>query len=179
MPRAGDVLTNPVTGDRITFLVTGHETNDALLRFETVSCVGRRGPPLHMHEVAHERLEVLSGKLGVVVGRQRDRHVLEPGQSLVIPPGTPHTFYNAGDEPVRNVTELRPAGRFATALETLYSLASEEQRKRGGRANIWQLAIITRQTESWFVGLPIGLQKAIFSMLATIARWRGYSESSP
>ena len=180
MPKAGDVIRNPVTGDQIVFLLTAHETNGALLRFETVSAVGRRGPPLHLHEVTEERFEVLSGKLGVIVGAQRDHHILEPGQSLVVPPGMPHTFYNAGDEPVRSITEMRPAGGFATALETLYGLASDGKvSKRGAPRNIWQLAIITQQTESWFVGAPIGVQKAIFGVLATLARWLGYSESYP
>lgn len=180
MPKAGDVITNPITGDQITFLETAHETDGALLRFETVSPTGRRGPPLHVHEATQERFEVLSGKLGVVIGRQRDRHVLGPGQSLVVLPGTPHTFYNAGAAPVRSITEMRPADGFANALETLYGLASEaEHRKRGAFANMWRLAIITQQTESWFVGPPIGVQKVVFNVLATIARRLGYPESNP
>ena len=180
MPKAGDVIKNPVTGDQITFLLTAHETNGTLLRFETVSSVGRSGPPFHLHEVTEEYFKVLSGKLGVIVGAQRDRHILEPGQPFAIAPGTPHTFYNAGDEPVRHITEMRPAGGFATALETLYGLARDGKlSKRGAPTNIWQLAIITQQTESWFVGPPISVQKAIFGALATIARWLGYPESYP
>ena len=36
MAKAGDIIENPITGERITFLKTTQETNGELLRFEDV-----------------------------------------------------------------------------------------------------------------------------------------------
>jgi hypothetical protein len=42
--QAGDVIENPITGERITFLKTTRETNGELLRFEYVVPLGSPSP---------------------------------------------------------------------------------------------------------------------------------------
>jgi mannose-6-phosphate isomerase-like protein (cupin superfamily) len=59
---------------------------------------GRRGPGPHLHPFEHETFEILSGTLRVWIGgRPRD---LAAGDTLVIPPGTPHRFLNPAEEQV-------------------------------------------------------------------------------
>lgn len=59
---------------------------------------GQRGPGPHLHPHETETFEILSGTLRVwLAGRPRD---LEAGETLVVPPGTPHRFLNAGADPV-------------------------------------------------------------------------------
>jgi quercetin dioxygenase-like cupin family protein len=66
------------------------------------------GAPIHTHEHEDEYSFVLSGRLTAQVGDE----VLEagPGELLVKPRGIPHTFWNAGDEPVRFLELISPAG---------------------------------------------------------------------
>ncbi len=72
MAKAGDVIENPITGERITFLKTTGETGGELLRFEYILRPGFTIPE-HVHPHQEERHEVLSGTLrGRVGGQERD-----------------------------------------------------------------------------------------------------------
>lgn len=50
--------------------------------------------PLHMHTV-EETMLVLEGTIWAQVGNER--FTLEPHHTLIIPPGTPHAWGNAGE----------------------------------------------------------------------------------
>jgi quercetin dioxygenase-like cupin family protein len=67
--KAGDLIENPATGERITFLKTTQETNAELLRFEYVLPPGFTIPE-HVHPYQEERHEVLSGSLRGRAGDQ-------------------------------------------------------------------------------------------------------------
>lgn len=62
MARRGDVVENPMTGERVTFLETASDTGGELLRFEYV-LPPRFSIPEHVHPRQEERHEVLSGTL--------------------------------------------------------------------------------------------------------------------
>jgi uncharacterized protein YndB with AHSA1/START domain len=84
----------------------------------------------HVHPEQSERLEVLAGQMRVVMhGRE---HLLGVGQSIEIPPGTPHRQvpHGEGDGAVR--IQVRPAGRTQAFLETLARLCHEGQVMRSG-----------------------------------------------
>jgi quercetin dioxygenase-like cupin family protein len=84
MAKAGDIIENPITGERITFLKTTRETNGELLRFEYV-VPPRFFIPEHFHPHQEERREVLSGTLrGCVGGQERD---YSEGERVVGPAG--------------------------------------------------------------------------------------------
>jgi len=58
---------------------------------------GDMAPP-HVHHASDEGFCVLDGRLEVLVGRER--RVLGPGEHVVVPAGTTHTFATVGDAPV-------------------------------------------------------------------------------
>ena len=61
------------------------------------------GPPLHVHE--HEEAHVvLEGKVSYVIGDQR--FTVEGPYVVKIPAGVPHTFVNAGTQPLRLIGVL-------------------------------------------------------------------------
>jgi len=93
MIKPGTVVTSPHT--RIVFERTSAESDGALLRFEETYQVGPQRPPMHIHATQTERFTVLSGLLGVRVGRQTN--TLVAGEVVEVAPGTPHTLWNAGD----------------------------------------------------------------------------------
>ena len=66
------------------------------------------GAPLHTHAHEDENSHVTAGRLGVQIGGA----VLEagPGDTVVKPRGIAHAFGNPGDEPVRFLEPIRPAG---------------------------------------------------------------------
>ena len=80
MAKAGDVIENPITRERITFLKTTRETNGELLRFEYV-VPPRFFIPEHFHPRQVEHHEVLSGTLrGRVGGQERLRRRSKGGR---------------------------------------------------------------------------------------------------
>ena len=55
-----------------------------------------------------------------------------PGEVHTVEPGTAHRFWNAGDEEVRFVCEVRPALDFESLIETMFTLAAEGRTNRRG-----------------------------------------------
>jgi len=81
------------------------------LELEASWTPGGSRPPAHLHPEQDEHFEVLAGQLTALVdGAQR---VLEAGEHLEIPRGTPHTLWNSGGEEARVSWRTRPAGRTA------------------------------------------------------------------
>jgi quercetin dioxygenase-like cupin family protein len=130
MAKAGDLIENPATGERITFLQTTHETNGELLRFEYVLPPGFTTPE-HVHPHQEERHEILSGTLrGHVGGQERD---YGKGERVVGPAGVPHAWQNPSrDEQLRFVSELRLPLVFETILETTFGLARDGKTTKQG-----------------------------------------------
>jgi quercetin dioxygenase-like cupin family protein len=90
------------------YRVTGAETGGALAIVEHDLAPRSLGAPTHTHEREDEISHVLSGRLGAQVGDD----VLEagPGDTVVKPRGIPHAFWNPGDEPLRFLEIITPAG---------------------------------------------------------------------
>jgi quercetin dioxygenase-like cupin family protein len=117
MIRTGDTIENPITGERATFLATSAETNGEAVVIETVVQPHGFVAAAHIHPAQTERFAVEVGTLGLKVGRKTV--TLTAGEVATVEAGSPHRFWNAGDEPVRFVCEVRPALRFEQRLETM------------------------------------------------------------
>ena len=142
MIHAGDVLENPMTGERIVFHETSRETGGEAVVFETFVQPEGFVAAAHVHPKQEERFAVVSGTLGLEVGGEET--VAGPGETLTIPPGTPHRFWNAGDDEVRFRCEVRPALRFEQLIETMFGLATDGKTNRKGMPNPLRLAVIAR-----------------------------------
>jgi quercetin dioxygenase-like cupin family protein len=103
MARRGLTLTDPTTGQTITFKQTAADTAGELLELESTYQPSRGRPPLHFHPAQDERFEVLEGTLRVRLGSKR--RSLTAGDVLDVPAGTRHALH--GDARVR--WEIRPA----------------------------------------------------------------------
>ena len=179
MARVGDVIENPVFGDRVVFRRTTADTDGALLEFDLFARAGAKGPPEHVHPGAAEHFEVLSGTLRVrVAGIERD---IRTGDALDIPAGTIHTWWNAGADEVQVRVRLSPAARMETFLETVYALALSGRTDRNGVPSLLQLSV---SAPSYFdtnhiVRPPLAVQRVLFGLLAPLARRLGYRPDMP
>ena len=142
MIRTGDTIENPVTGERITFLATARDTDGDAIVIETVVQPDGFVAAAHVHPSQTERFAVAEGTLGLKVGGEK--LTLEPGDVAVVDAGTPHKFWNAGEEPVRFVCEVRPALQFESLLETMFALAADGKTNRKGMPNPLRLAVIAK-----------------------------------
>jgi quercetin dioxygenase-like cupin family protein len=94
-------------GSRARVLVPGASTGNAWCLLEIFSPAGR-ATPLHRHEREDETLVVLEGALDVTVDGRH--HRLLPGESIVLPRGTAHTFRNPTADTARYLVICTPAG---------------------------------------------------------------------
>jgi len=174
MIRAGDVIENAVTGERIIFRKTSRETNGSAVVIETFVRPNGFVAAAHVHPSQEERFQVLRGSLGMKVGGEK--LVAGPGQRVTVPAGTAHTFWNAGDVEAHFVCEIRPALQFESLLETMFALASDGKTNRKGMPNPLRLAVIANQHFDT-VQLPFPpaiLQRIGLALGAPLGRLLGY-----
>jgi quercetin dioxygenase-like cupin family protein len=174
MARSGDIIANPVTHERIVFHKTAGETNGTLLQFEDILDAGGIGPPEHVHPSQEERFEVLAGTFGVRIGGKE--RVLGPGAVVVVEPGQPHAWWNAGGEELRVLTEFRPALRIELFFETLFGLACDGKLDVRGMPRFLQVVAMVPPFDMYLTRPPVILQKALFAVLGPLARLRGYRD---
>jgi mannose-6-phosphate isomerase-like protein (cupin superfamily) len=96
MARRGDVIVNPATGERIVFLETAGDTGGQLLRLDLTMPPGVAVPAAHIHPSQEERFELVTGSVRFRAGRKT--FTARAGEAVVVPPGTPHRFWNDGGE---------------------------------------------------------------------------------
>lgn len=83
-------------------------TNGSVSLVEHTLAAGLLGAPPHLHAHEDETSYVLEGQLTVQVGS--DVQLVGPGEVVVKPRGIFHTFWNAGDQPVRFLEVISPGG---------------------------------------------------------------------
>lgn len=140
MIRAGDSIVNPVTGERLVFELTSHDTDGEYTLFDTFVEPGGAVASAHVHPYQTEIFTVIEGRLGVKRGRERLE--LDPGQTALIDAGVAHKFWNAGDTTLRFRAEVRPALQFESLLETMFGLAADGKTNKKGMPGPLRLAVI-------------------------------------
>jgi quercetin dioxygenase-like cupin family protein len=179
MIRTGDTIENPVTGERITFLATSRDTDGEAVVIETVVQPDGFVAAAHVHPSQTERFAVAEGTLGLKVGGKE--LTLGPGDVAIVEAGTAHKFWNAGEEPVRFVCEVRPALQFESLLETMFALAADGKTNRKGMPNPLRLAVIAKAHFDT-VQLPFPpawMQAAGLALGAPLGKLFGYGETYP
>jgi quercetin dioxygenase-like cupin family protein len=174
MIHAGDSIENPVTGERLLFHLTAADTKGEKVVFETFVQPDGFVAAAHVHPSQEERFEVLAGTVGFRLGRTR--LVAGPGERLVVPPGTPHRFWNAGDEVARFLCEVRPALQFERLIETMFGLAAAGKTNRKGMPNPLRLAVVAQHhfDDVRLPFPPAWMQRAGLALGAPLGRLLGY-----
>jgi quercetin dioxygenase-like cupin family protein len=179
MARSGEEIYNPVQGDRAVFRTTARDTNGELLRLD-LFVSPRGGNPLHVHPLQEEYFKAVSGTFGVRVG---DEHrSLEGGEEAVVPPGTPHRWWNDTDEEAHVLVELRPALNSEIFFETVYGLARDGKTDENGVPSLMQQAVTlngVNKGEIYLASPPIPVQKVFLAALAPVGRLLGYKDHYP
>ena len=177
MIRAGDAITNPVTGERLLFHRTASDTDGAFVLVEAIVQPDGFVAAAHVHPHQSERFEVLEGTLCLRLGRRT--LTARAGDTVTVPPGTAHRFWNAGGSEARFLCEVRPALAFEQLLETMFALAEDGKTNRKGMPNALRLAVIAKAHFD-VVRLPfppVALQRLGLVAGAALGRALGYEAS--
>jgi mannose-6-phosphate isomerase-like protein (cupin superfamily) len=177
MFRAGDVIENPVTGERIAFRRTAAESNGEVTVVETWVRPGGFVAAAHVHPAQEETFSVCSGTLAFRVGGETVE--VGAGGQVVVRAGTPHKFWNAGGDDAHFVCEVRPSLQFEALLGAMFTLAASGKTNRKGMPNAFRLAVIAQACFDT-VRLPFPpafVQRLGLALAAPIGRLLGYSAS--
>ena len=109
------MIENPRTGERIKFEL---RIPTMLVMQSIWTRPGRRAAP-HVHPEMEERYDVLAGEAAFRIGDRELR--AEAGETIIVPPGTPHLAWNPTEDPVRLRISMRPALRWAEFVERLFA----------------------------------------------------------
>ncbi|HUF53497.1 MAG TPA: cupin domain-containing protein [Dehalococcoidia bacterium] len=174
MAKSGEVVENPISGERVSFQLVSAETDGALLRWEHALRPGARVPYDHIHSVQEERFEVVAGEATVRIGNETK--VFQAGDTFVIPAGIAHGLANHGEDELRVLTELRPAMNTELYFETVFGLARDGKVGKRGVPNMLHMAVIVRTLgeNGGLPGTPMFLQKIGLTVLAAVGRFAGY-----
>jgi len=138
----GQTLKNSVTGETLVFRTTAADSNGERVVVETFVEPNGAVAAAHLHPAQEELFEVLAGELQFRVGK--NTLVAKPGDRVLVPAGTPHTFRNVGEETAHLVCEVSPALGFEQLIETMFSLAADGKVSKKGMPNPLRLAVIAR-----------------------------------
>ena len=122
---------------------------------------------------------MLGGELTLKLDGQTS--ILREGESAVIEADVRHDWWNASDQDARVRVEITPGERFAHMAETLFGLARTGHTNAKGMPNPLQLALVAQEFSDVIVFRkpPLAVQRALFGVLAPIARRRGYRATYP
>jgi quercetin dioxygenase-like cupin family protein len=179
MSKAGDVIENPVTGERAVIRIGTEQTGGELLVADLSIRPGGAVMGEHVHSAIEERFTVLGGQVGFrLSGREA---IAELGKKLIVPAGMPHDWWNAGSDEALVRVEIRPAARFEAMILNAFGLGQDGKVNRKGMPNLLQLAVFAREFDDviQFTRPPRVVQRVLFGMLAPVARLLGYRGSYP
>ncbi|MFL5808429.1 MAG: cupin domain-containing protein [Flavisolibacter sp.] len=87
------------------------------------------GPIMHVHHMQDESLVVLHGKMGYQV-RGEEPKFATVGQRVFFKRGTPHRFWNAGQDELNCYGWIKPANNIIFYLTALYNAMNESGTER-------------------------------------------------
>jgi quercetin dioxygenase-like cupin family protein len=175
MAHLGQEIANPRTGQRMRF----SELSVGELRIDTVNPSAGNREPEHVHPGQESGADVTAGVLVFEVAGEARR--VEAGQSITVPAGTAHRFWNEGPEDAHAVQWFRPALDIASFFETLFALAAADRLDARGMPKPLQLAVMVPEFSAEIrpTSPPWPVLKALTTVLAPMARIRGYRARWP
>ena len=132
-------------------------------------------PPYHFHPSQAEHFEVHEGQLTVKLAGQNI--VLQSGDSLDVPRGTPHTMWNSGDSVARATWQVRPALRSEQFFTAMHQMHSSGAVGKGGMITAPAAAMVLKAFPDEFrLVMPELARRPAIALLAGIGRLRGYPQ---
>jgi quercetin dioxygenase-like cupin family protein len=173
-------ISDPVGGQRWVFRRTGADTNGELLEADFYVTPGGFVRE-HVHPTQEETFTGVSGTFVLVVDGETKR--IGPGDHVVIAPRTPHGFRDATEE-AHLIVQVRPALHLDDYFRTFLGLSRDHRIRmpaKGLPGPLLDVALVLDRFAPEIAAprLPIALQRALWRVLARVARLRGRRASYP
>jgi quercetin dioxygenase-like cupin family protein len=174
MISSGDTLTNPITGESMTFVTTSHESDGEYVEIELRADPDAFVAAAHVHPAQTETFEVIEGTLAATVAGKTVE--AKAGDVLVVEPGEAHKWWNGGESELVFRCRISPALQFESLIETMFALASDGKTNKKGMPNPFRLAVIANAHLDTVVlpFPPVWMQKTALALGAPLGRLLGY-----
>jgi quercetin dioxygenase-like cupin family protein len=159
MAAPGQRMTNPITGEAITFVRTGAQTGERALEMVLeLRPAGLVGGLPHRHP-QRERFQV---EAGVLAGWLEGRGLLRarPGEVLEVPPGRSHMLWNGALATTRAHVVVEPADGMERFYEAVFEASG------GGLDAARRVPGLARRHEVLLPLLPAAAQRRALGALA-------------
>lgn len=170
-------ISNPRTGQRMIFRKTGKDTNGQLLEVESFNPPSPMAEPEHVHPFQESGCDVISGVLKFKIDGKVQ--TVRAGESVVIPAGIPHYFWNEGTDVAHHIGWFKPALTIENFFTSYFALARDGKLNEKGMPNFFLISMLSlrHQNDIRVVSPPWVIQKPLFVIIAPIAKALGYKSS--
>jgi quercetin dioxygenase-like cupin family protein len=173
-------IEDSVSGQRWVFRRTGEETGGELLEAHLYVSAGGFVRS-HAHPIQEETFTGVEGTFVLDVGGET--RAIGPGETVVVPPRTPHGFREAPGSS-RLLVTVRPALALDDYFRAYLGLSRDGRIRlpaAGLPRGLLQIALLMDRfaPEIAAPGIPLGLQRRAWSLLAALGRKRGLKASFP
>jgi quercetin dioxygenase-like cupin family protein len=171
---------DPVSHQRVVFRRTGADTNGEVLELDLYVGEGA-WVRTHIHPTQEETFTGVSGVFVVEVDGKP--HRIGPGESVTVPPLTPHGFREA-PEPAKLLVTVRPALRLDEYFRVYMGLSRDRRIRvpfNGIPRPLLQVALVMKKFAPELAAprIPLSIQRPLWGLLAALGRRRGYAGSFP
>jgi mannose-6-phosphate isomerase-like protein (cupin superfamily) len=167
-PRSGFAFETP-TGEKFRVMRSSVETGGEYAQSYFVLVPGGHAARAHIHPHQEESFHVLSGSLTVVVNGEEK--VVSAGQTLVVPPGTPHQPFNRGNVEMHSMGQMRPGGKLGLFFGQMAGLDF--------KPGFLQMTLFSQQYGIYPASPSPTITRALSFLLAPTARLVGYQSFYP
>jgi mannose-6-phosphate isomerase-like protein (cupin superfamily) len=172
--RAGDVIWNPLSGEKALLIESAEESGGARIVVEFAVEAGGFVPGgEHVHDHCAEHFDVKEGSIAFLLdGEER---TLSAGDEATVAPGTWHRWWNPGEGEVQIRVRVEPAMRFEDAIAIAWGLCADGHTNAEGRptALLGALMATRYREEIRYRQPPDTVQRLLLPPLAALARRRG------
>jgi quercetin dioxygenase-like cupin family protein len=166
-------LENRHTGEVLELLRRRH-AGETFIELRGTLPPHQEGPPRHIHHREDEVGTVTAGTLSAEIGGRRID--AGPGQSVQLPRGVPHRWWNESDAPLAFEGHVRPAVDLDRYLQAVFEVMNAGP---GNRPPLFYMAHVSlrhRRTQTALV-MPRSLQAIVFRVAVALGtllgRYRG------
>jgi len=176
LPRAGDSVYNHLSGERLVFRQTHTDTDGEYWEADFFLDPHGAAQGEHVHAEAEEYFRGVEGVLTLSLdGNARE---LLPGETVVVPPGTPHRPFNNSEQTVHVIAGGRPARHFDLCLIQTWGLFMKADQKEPGLIPLLPF-LSTVDCDVFPAGIPVGVARTLRLLVAPAARVVGFSGFGP
>jgi mannose-6-phosphate isomerase-like protein (cupin superfamily) len=165
---------NPDMGVTVTFLAAMDETGGDYVESQVVIPAGEPGPAMHYHLDFEEVFPAVEGSLYMDLGEQRGI-VLRPGESVRVPCGVPHRYYNDGTETALFHFRAEPGAAYEKGIRASFAIAQEG--RTNGKSmprNPIEMGLLFALAGTYVTDLPLWLQRTMAACAVRFGKLLGY-----